>query len=162
MTASMMLKNESGEIVGFLLQRKGRLVYRIKGQGEAVRLTLLAQGEEAAEFSVCCDGQEREMVYDGLQSDGAYVSLGTLPYAWSDRRAQSLCTQKNRQEAKKIIEKSETECKKDDDTNVYQRDEALEREPARSSLPERRWPPPVCWPQARYSCGAWGETEVGV
>ena len=57
MTASMMLKNESGEIVGFVLQRKGRLIYRIKGQGDAAGMTLLEQGEEAAELSICCDGQ---------------------------------------------------------------------------------------------------------
>ena len=161
MTASMMLKNESGEIVGFVLQRKGRLIYRIKGQGDAAGMTLLEQGEEAAELSICCDGQEHEAAYDGMQSDGAYVTIGTVPFAWSNRRAKELCALKRGHEEKKNSGKSEMECKKDDSTSVYQRDEVSGREPMRRTLPERRWPPPVCWPQARYGSGVWGETEVG-
>lgn len=161
MAASLMLRDERERITGYVLLFKDRLYARMDGDGEAAALTVLAEQGTATELSLVCDAQEHILPFKDGGMTAAYVSrkgellASTCPAAREAFHKTIAAAEKRR-------EKNVETCKKEAADSVYterKQEPAWERASIRSGL-QARWPPPPCWPTARYVGGAF--TEGGV
>ena len=161
MAVSMMLKSREGSIVGYVLLLENRLHYRINGDGESGTLVLLANQGAIMEVETRCDSHERqtEYKYIGKEFTSAYaVSDGHL-LAFTDPAAMNAfeAREERRIEPRQSFsgEKTSGLCKKDDLQCVYKEEKT--RGHAHTRHGDVRWPPPPCWPEARYVSGVWIE-----
>lgn len=164
MSVSLMLKTEEGKAAGYVLLLENRLFWSFKGHGEEGILALLSDSAKAEEIVVCCDGCEREERYDGPPPDDAYVAVGDVLYAVTCERARRAYAQRKRKRSgDKIKEindgKFAGSCKKDGSVCVNKGEGDKQAVLSPHDQSERRWPPPPCWPRARYCAGVW--TEAG-
>ena len=159
MAVSMMLKSREGSIAGYVLLLENRLHYRVNGGGESGQLVLLADQEVTMETEIRCDSHEHQTEYTGREFTSAYaVSDGHL-LTYTDPAAMNAF--KAREDSGKEIPKPVSEektsglCKKDDPRCVYKEEEISGH--AHTRYGDVRWPPPPCWPEARYVSGVWRE-----
>lgn len=159
MSVSLMLKTEEGKAAGYVLRLDHCLLWSFKGSGEGGILSLLADDTVTEEIRVICDGCERETRYRGHVPDAAYVTVENALYAFTCRRARQAYeeSQRKKNEERAVEEKFSEPCKKEIPDSVYKKEEIGQLLTPAREWGERRWPPPPCWPNARYCDGMWAE-----
>ncbi len=184
MASSCLIREENGRIAGYALVMGDQLRIRMSGRGTQVSVAV-GDGEEMQTYAVACDAQEHAFewkkgrlawahIVPGEMHDAAEVTgqdqvkkgcvLATKKRAVRASTSAQPCkesevTPRGRYPAIsydiKKEEKTEIACKKSADSDVYtQRAESAQLYLAARSP---RWPPPPCWPTARYVDGVWRE-----
>jgi len=165
MSRSLMLKNEAGRAVGYVLVRDGCLIARVTGaDGQAALAVKDEEGRRSA-YPIDGDGLEWEAPYAGQEVIAAYVSQGDSLIALANDESRALFLSREvfcgAETAPQKMENPPEFSSKEADSSVYTHKENDAPGEAGALWPERRWPPPVCWPQARYRDGRWTQEEGG-
>ena len=145
MASSVILRNESGEIKGYAIVQKENLLVMAKGNGESGRLILESEGGERVEYAVVCSGREITLPFSA-----AALSSGWLLTDTEDKGAT--------QEQSTAAKTGENPYQSTEADSVYKeggKNERVSKE--RGGM--NRWPPPPCWPTARYVDGVWCEED---
>lgn len=185
MGKSFIFKDSSGRAAGYLVQGMGRLCCRADmPAAKEVRLCLLYADGSIAQYALDAGGREQMLADSGRAIAGAAILARDAPPLGSDERTLHLILQreaerqraerkeKEREEREtkdtenKVRKPKETENKeaeaaeaerKGTESGKMEEGEAEKETLPTSSFPQRRWPPPPCWPQARYAHGRWQE-----
>lgn len=153
MGKSFVLKDAAGRPGGYLTQGMREICCRADAQAQQAVL-LFEDG--TAEERPLCGGQEARWPDDGRMLRGGFVCAdGRLLLASGDEARGAF--------ERMIIQKHAAREKTQPRTkNVPEPVREQTQEPdvpaeAARAWPERRWPPPPCWPQAEYAQGCWQE-----
>ena len=153
MGKSFVLKDAAGRPGGYLTQGMREICCRADAQAQQAVL-LFEDG--TAEERPLCGGQEARWPDDGRMLRGGFVCAdGRLLLASGDEARGAF--------ERMIIQKHAAREKTQPRTeNVPEPVREQTQEPdvpaeAARAWPERRWPPPPCWPQAEYIQGRWQE-----
>ena len=153
MGKSFVLKDAAGRPGGYLTQGMREICCRADAQAQQAVL-LFEDG--TAEERPLCGGQEARWPDDGRMLRGGFVCAdGRLLLASGDEARGAF--------ERMIIQKHAAREKTQPRTeNVPEPVREQTQEPdvpaeAARAWPERRWPPPPCWPQAEYAQGRWQE-----
>ena len=153
MGKSFVLKDAAGRPGGYLTQGMREICCRADAQAQQAVL-LFEDG--TAEERPLCGGQEARGPDDGRMLRGGFVCAdGRLLLASGDEARGAF--------ERMIIQKHAAREKTQPRTkNVPEPVREQTQEPdapaeAARAWPERRWPPPPCWPQAEYAQGRWQE-----
>ena len=153
MGKSFVLKDAAGRPGGYLTQCMREICCRADAQAQQAVL-LFEDG--TAEERPLCGGQEARWPDDGRMLRGGFVCAdGRLLLASGDEARGAF--------ERMIIQKHAAREKTQPRTeNVPEPVREQTQEPdvpaeAARAWPERRWPPPPCWPQAEYAQGCWQE-----
>ena len=153
MGKSFVLKDAAGRPGGYLTQGMREICCRADAQAQQAVL-LFEDG--TAEERPLCGGQEARWPDDGRMLRGGFVCAdGSLLLASGDEARGAF--------ERMIIQKHAAREKTQPRTkNVPEPVREQTQEPdvpaeASRAWPERRWPPPPCWPQAEYAQGCWQE-----
>ena len=182
MAKGFILKGARGESAGFLQQAGGALRCMARLDGGEARLTVRYADGSAEEQALTLDGREREWPCGaGKAVACAYVARdGRLLLATDEQARRVFETDRVRARPKRDAAAMPRERESEERraparpperarrANDAAAESAPEREAGRErsraadpgsggayALPERRWPPPVCWPDARYVSGRW-------
>lgn len=150
MGKSFVLKDAAGRPGGYLMQGMREICCRADALTRQAQAVLLFEGG-AAEERTLGDSQEARWPGDGRTLRGGFVCAdGRLLLATGEEargafermRMQGHAAEKQPQEppARERVQ----------EPSAAPADEARE-------WPQRRWPPPPCWPQAEYAQGRWRE-----
>lgn len=154
---NFVLRSGNGALAGYLMQDKGELRLRAQGisEGGAVLVLMQKDGRER-EQRLLATGEEQIWPDPGIGLLGAYALQGEKLLFCTGPEAKAACLSRmaSAQRQKKPARK--TAQAKDVPKTAWREEPDATREAfGRSHLPERRWPPPPCWPQARYEGGRW-------
>ena len=153
MGKSFVLKDAAGRPGGYLTQGMREICCRADAQAQQAVL-LFEDG--TAEERPLCGGQEARWPYDGRMLRGGFVCADGRLLLASGEEARGAFE-------RMIIQKHAAREKTQPRTeNVPEPVREQTQEPdvpaeAARAWPERRWPPPPCWPQAEYAQGCWQE-----
>lgn len=154
MRKGFVLKDGAGRPGGYLVQDMREICCRANGLTQQAKAVLIfsdgTQEEHALEDDsearwplggrVLCGGfvcaQDRLLLATGEQARGAFARLILRKAERANKRAES--------------ERMQEE-------HAPQREEEAEKPQYQHIWPQRRWPPPPCWPQAVYTQGCWRE-----
>lgn len=144
MAAGYLIRDASGQIAGYALEGEGKILVRMHG------------GEGTACVAACSAGKEvlYEVPYDRKEHAFEWT-MGRLEHIAVKHRKEIGKTEENdaqTKENKKEKGNIKTACKKHAHCSVYKRKRVMQR-----SVSMTRWPPPPCWPTARYVDGVWRE-----
>ena len=153
MGKSFVLKDAAGRPGGYLTQGMREICCRADAQAQQAVL-LFEDG--TAEERPLCGGQEARWPDDGRMLRGGFVCADGRLLLASGEEARGAFE-------RMIIQKHAAREKTQPRTkNVPEPVREQTQEPdvpaeAARAWPERRWPPPPCWPQAEYAQGCWQE-----
>ena len=153
MGKSFVLKDAAGRPGGYLTQGMREICCRADAQAQQAVL-LFEDG--TAEERPLCGGQEARWPDDGRMLRGGFVCADGRLLLASGEEARGAFE-------RMIIQKHAAREKTQPRTeNVPGPVREQTQEPdvpaeAARAWPERRWPPPPCWPQAEYAQGRWQE-----
>lgn len=153
MGKSFVLKDAAGRPGGYLTQGMREICCRADAQAQQAVL-LFEDG--TAEERPLCGGQEARWPDDGRMLRGGFVCADGRLLLASEEEARGAFE-------RMIIQKHAAREKTQPRTkNVPEPVREQTQEPdvpaeAARAWPERRWPPPPCWPQAEYAQGCWQE-----
>lgn len=153
MGKSFVLKDAAGHPGGYLTQGMREICCRADAQAQQAVL-LFEDG--TAEERPLCGGQEARWPDDGRMLRGGFVCADGRLLLASGEEARGAFE-------RMIIQKHAAREKTQPRTeNVPEPVREQTQEPdvpaeAARAWPERRWPPPPCWPQAEYAQGCWQE-----
>ena len=153
MGKSFVLKDAAGRPGGYLTQGMREICCRADAQAQQAVL-LFEDG--TAEERPLCGGQEARWPDDGRMLRGGFVCADGRLLLASGEEARGAFE-------RMIIQKHAAREKTQPRTkNVPEPVREQTQEPdvpaeAARAWPERRWPPPPCWPQAEYIQGRWQE-----
>ena len=153
MGKSFVLKDAAGRPGGYLTQGMREICCRADAQAQQAVL-LFEDG--TAEERPLCGGQEARWPDDGRMLRGGFVCADGRLLLASGEEARGAFE-------RMIIQKHAAREKTQPRTeNVPEPVREQTQEPdvpaeAARAWPERRWPPPPCWPQAEYAQGRWQE-----
>ena len=153
MGKSFVLKDAAGRPGGYLTQGMREIYCRADAQAQQAVL-LFEDG--TAEERPLCGGQEARWPDDGRMLRGGFVCADGRLLLASGEEARGAFE-------RMIIQKHAAREKTQPRTeNVPEPVREQTQEPdvpaeAARAWPERRWPPPPCWPQAEYAQGCWQE-----
>ncbi len=164
MGTSMVLKDSGGRLGGYLYLENGQLGCRMNGEIRGERLTALFGDGREASFDLENSGAEQRFPCGETTLKGGWVSQGDrlllasgaeAAQAWERKR---ILQRPKRPQTPREARKAEP----GEPIPAAQPSEVMEQEKAsapstREPMPQRRWPPPPCWPQAQYACGRWQE-----
>ena len=155
---SFLLKDAAGRVCGYLIARSGEICCRIQEPASQSILQLCAEGKKTA-FRLEESAAEQQFSFPGGRIAGAQVYAGgklILATDWEMAPARP----------DEGVKAAQTE-------STPRAEGGAQIAPALSpadaeappvcgkswecSLPQRRWPPPPCWPGAKYAHGAWRE-----
>lgn len=181
MGKSFVFKDQSGAVRGYLVQGMGKLRCRADALTAEGQLVLLYADGASSRHALTAGGAEQTLPDGGRTIDGAVVCAGGEPLLRTDERASAAYAQlfrrkeyagraPGRQNERGIQQKTEPEeeCEKNERQSKEEREELREeresphneeRDGSAESLPQRRWPPPACWPGAQYVHGRWQERD---
>jgi len=151
LTSSYLIKDAKGHIAGYALLAKHQIHIRLSGRDEKTASVIVSDGEEETAFAVPCDAQEH--VFEWKRERIEWVRLGQQETDLTDAKgkpehdilpAQEECA-------------AESQNRKQFDKTGIPQNSFIEKENAFESSHMLRWPPPPCWPTARYVDGEWME-----
>lgn len=148
---SFILKDASGRACGYLLARKETICCRVSCLQEDGVLTVCTGGV-AHSFALEDESEEHRFAFSGEEISSAFVTEdGRIRCAtdWHEATVNHMGTDVPKAQAK-MSEKNDD---KADKSEAVAKD-ALQTAQSHG-WPERRWPPPPCWPQAKYVGGQW-------
>ena len=150
MSSSLLLRNPSGEVIGYALAGGGQLCIRVNGNG-ALGSAHLGNGERERCVPVTCSGREQTFEWEEegklewilIKQEGESIALGgNVPQLAFSKLVQHAY-------------KNENACK-----NTASQNKSIQGDPRPIKKGEqRRWPPPPCWETACYLSGDWREAE---
>ena len=153
MGKSFVLKDAAGRPGGYLMQGMREICCRA---GAPAQHAVLLFEDGTAEERTLCGGREARWPDDGRMLRGGFVCAdGRLLLATGEEARGAF--------ERMIIQKHAAREKTQPRTeNVPEPVREQTQEPdvpaeAARAWPERRWPPPPCWPQAEYAQGCWQE-----
>lgn len=154
MGKSFVLKDEAGRPGGYLMQGMREICCRASALTRQAQAVLLFEGGMAEEHTLC-GGQEARWPGDGRLLLGGFVCAdGRLLLATGEEARGTF-------ERMFMQKRAEREEKRVRTESAQERTQATEKPlgPAQETRvwPQRRWPPPPCWPQAVYAKGRWQE-----
>lgn len=178
MGGSFVLRDRGGRPAGYVMQGMGVVRCRAGALAQPGQLVLLRAGETECR-PMPADGQEQVWPDRGGALMGAYIaSDGALlldtgeaaRQAFERARcrtpdAKTMLTSMTAQaemgtadQPKETARPSQERAQESKEASVTSKEAAVtskEAMPQRRSLPQRRWPPPPCWQEARYIDGQW-------
>ena len=158
MGKSFVLKDEAGRPGGYLMQGLREICCRASGLTRQAQAVLLFE-DGTAEAHALGDDREARWPDGGRLLRGGFVcSDGRLLLATGEEARgafERLSMQKRAAKQEKRIKAENAE------EPAQERTQETEAPPAPAqethAWPQRRWPPPPCWPQAVYAQGRWQE-----
>ena len=162
MGKNYVLKDRTGRPGGYLLESGGSLCCRVQTGGQRATLIALFEGGVQETYTLSCgDGEQtwpcgaRGLCGGGVfAGDRLLLSSGeAATRAWERRRI--------RPAGESVPRRSEAARDRAAIPEHERHDNRAACEGADASPDvaghERRWPPPPCWPEARYAGGHWQE-----
>ncbi len=151
MASSLLIRGIDAAVIGYALIIGDQLCIRVSGKG-IQGTAQLSDGENIISVPVRCDGDEHVLNWDTdkklewirIEHEGETVALGGPAPEKMERNH----TEKTGN--------SGISCKNDEISSVSIESEKQHQQRGG----QRRWPPPPCWPSARYFYGEWSEEEV--
>lgn len=153
MGKSFVLKDAAGRPGGYLMQGMREICCRA---GAPAQRAVLLFDDGTAEERTLCGGQEARWPEDGRMLRGGFVCAdGRLLLATGEEARCAFERMILQKHAAWEEKPPSTENASEPAREQTQRPDA----PAGETRvwPERRWPPPPCWPQAEYAQGRWQE-----
>lgn len=156
MGKSFVLKDAAGRPGGYLTQGMREICCRA---GAPAQQAVLLFEDGTAEERPLRGGQEARWPDDGRRLRGGFVCAdGRLLLASGEEARgafERMIMQKHAaREEKRSRTESPSEPAQEQQRQTEKPDVPAE---ATRAWPERRWPPPPCWPQAEYTQGRWRE-----
>ena len=155
MGKSFVLKDAAGRPGGYLMQSMREICCRANALTQQAQAVLLFEDGTSEEHALC-GGQEERWPGDGRMLRGGMICAdGRMLLATGEEARGAF--------ERMIIQKHAAREKTQPRTeNVPEPVREQTQEPdvpaeAARAWPERRWPPPPCWPQAEYAQGCWQE-----
>ena len=153
MGKSFVLKDAAGRPGGYLMQGMREICCRA---GAPAQRAVLLFEDGTAEERPLCGGQEARWPDDGRMLRGGFVCADDRLLLASGEEARGAF---ERMIMQKHAAREKTQPRTE---NVPEPVREQTQEPdvpaeAARAWPERRWPPPPCWPQAEYAQGCWQE-----
>ena len=153
MSSSLLIKGLDGDVIGYALASGGQLCIRISGQGTQ-GTARISDGETEISVQVNCSGTEQTFRWNGnkgiewlrIEYAGKIIANGgNVPETVFRNGATGLAVDDGEHE------------------NMQMQACSAKKEKTMSGRAgQRRWPPPPCWPSARYLDGEWEEDEDGL
>lgn len=164
MGSGFVLRDRGGRTAGYVMQGMGVVRCRASQLAQPAQLVLLRAGE-AEERLMPAGGQEQTWTDGGGALTGAYIAAdgemlldtGEAARQAFERARRKAAGMAKARQAAGAAGKSTTE---QQEAAQPSGDAAGQRAaPQTRCLPQRRWPPPPCWPEARYLDGRWQMPE---
>ena len=153
MGKSFVLKDAAGRPGGYLMQGMREICCRA---GAPAQYAVLLFEDGTAEERTLCDGREARWPDDGRMLRGGFVCAdGRLLLATGEEARCAFERMIIQKHAPREEKTPSTEKALEPASEQTQRPDAPAGE--RRVWPDRRWPPPPCWPQAEYAQGRWQE-----
>lgn len=164
MGKSFVLKDTAGHPRGYLLQQSGKICCRASLGALQARLVMLFEDGTQMQHEMQSDGTETSWPCDARKLCGGYACAENRLLLFSDEEARRAF------ERARIRQKAVRTAAEEDGYEPKEEQSSKEPAPApqetaageatiEERLPQRRWPPPPCWPTARYVHGSWQENE---
>lgn len=156
MGKSFVLKDAAGRPGGYLMQSMREICCRANALTQQAQAVLLFEDGTSEEHALC-GGQEARWPGDGRMLRGGMICAdGRMLLATGEEARGAF----ERMMMKKHAAREQTRPRTEESPEPEQRQQT--KNPAVPSgatrvWPERRWPPPPCWPQAEYAQGCWQE-----
>ena len=154
MGKSFVLKDASGRPGGYLMQGMREICCR--ADTPAQQAVLLFE-DGTSEERALCGGQEAYWPGDGRMLRGGFICADGRMLLSTGEEARSAF---ERMTLQKYAAWEEVRPRKEESPELERRQQTQNPDvPAGETRvwPERRWPPPPCWPQAEYAKGCWQE-----
>ena len=181
MSSGFVLRDRAGHPAGYVMQGRGVVSCRACQLAQPAQLVLM-RGNEEESRPMPADGREQTWPDGGEPLTGAYIAAdgvllldtgeaARLAFERASRRAAGASAARARHQEmigraeKSAAEQETAQAPKETipaSTGAAQPSTEAARQtasPQMRSLPQRRWPPPPCWPEARYADGHWQAPE---
>lgn len=156
MGKSFVLKDAAGRPDGYLMQGIREICCRASGAARQLQVVLLFEGG-AQEEHEADSGQEMRWPCEGRLLSGGYVCAdGRLLLSTGEKARCVFMQQALRKRTAQEKRQTEVENTAEPAQEQEEHGEPGHAQQARE-WPQRRWPPPPCWPQATYMQGRWQE-----
>lgn len=153
MKSSLLLKDKSGKPRGYILVKPDCILCKpgckLETASKEISLIMKEQADVYCRFSLQAENTEQEIPYQGMRCpDAACICADGCIALSTDWRVSFPPV--NEKESKDLdsAESGSVTAESNMSTSCTQ-DEAACR------WPQMRWPRPVCWPNAKYTGGAW-------
>lgn len=159
---NFVLRNGNGALAGYLMQGQGELRLRAQGipEGGAVMVLMEKDGRER-EQRLLATGEEQRWPDPGKRLLGAYAMQGERLLFCTGPEAKAAClrriasAQQQKKPAQQTAQAKSAQAKGAQETAQEKEPPAGREAFGQIAWPERRWPLPPCWPEARYEGGRW-------
>ncbi|MGN0777225.1 MAG: hypothetical protein ACI4MM_11175 [Candidatus Ventricola sp.] len=155
MGKSFVLKDAAGRPGGYLVQGLRDICCRAGDLARRVQVVLLFEGGAQEEHEADGGQEARWPVEDRLLCGGYVCADGKLLFATGDE-ARRTFERAVRRPAARVEKATGSRAEPVREPAKETQKEAASTAQARV-WPQRRWPPPPCWPQAEYVQGRWQE-----
>ena len=154
---TFVLKDMAGSVAGYVRADHAGIYCRIWLNAPSSLAVVLTDGTQA-EYALDAGTGEQFMSGDGELINGCYVFREESLILISD---ESMCMaferHVRRKERKGHMERNTGDSQTKPSETLSRNMIAVCKETR--SFPQRRWPPPPCWDEARYCQGSWQEVE---
>lgn len=153
------LKDASGRPAGYVIADGADICCRVSGdgQGDARLIALFEDGERRAYALAPGGAEQRFPCGDGALCGGYVEAADRLLLATDARAREAFARSPMRRRAQPAAQARSDLTDAREQAMPPRPDETQQPDAtARTDvMPQRRWPPPPCWPQARYAHGRW-------
>ena len=156
MGKSFVLKDAAGRPGGYLMQGMREICCRAGALTQQAEAVLLFE-DGTAQAHALCGGQEAHWPEEGRALCGGFVCAdGRLLLATGEEARGAFERMLMQKHAAQQEKRPRTESPPERERTQRAKKPAGPAEETRG-WPQRRWPPPPCWPQAEYAQGRWQE-----
>ncbi len=154
---NFLLRGGNGVLMGYLMQGQGELRLRAQGIPEDGALMVLIEKDgREREQRLSATGGEQRWPDPGKQLLGAYAMQEEKLLFCTGQEAKAACLSRIASNRQKKRPAQRTAQASNAPVAAQEKESSAGREAfGRIPWPERRWPPPPCWPEARYEGGRW-------
>lgn len=154
---NFVLRGGNGALAGYLMQGQGELRLRAQGipEGGAILMLMEKDGRER-EQRLLATGEEQRWTDPGKRLFGAYAMQGEkLLFCTGEEAKAAFLRRMAAAQRKKRPAQQTAQAEKARETAQENEPPTGQAASAQTAWPQRRWPPPPCWPEARYEGGRW-------